>query len=182
MTDVTTALAFVIPDRVDEINTIRATQDRAYPRWMPHINFIFPFVPIESFDHIKSKLDQAFNGKFDDMEITFEGVDCFKQARGATFHLKPNKASEADLVKVFNLIIATLPEIQIKHDKFNPHCTISQCEKKDINAKQKELTTWFNSTFGGKLTVPLNKICMIKRSVESSDMMTIKKEIHLTKN
>ena len=41
-----TALTFVLPDEVhDKINEIRSVSDKAYPRWMPHINFIFPFVP-----------------------------------------------------------------------------------------------------------------------------------------
>jgi 2'-5' RNA ligase len=185
MTDTTTALAFLIPTHVDDINAIRSSQDRAYPRWMPHINFIFPFVPVESFDQIKEKLDKAFsssNFNLQKHEIIFDSIDYFKQSKGATFHLKPSKASEAILEKVFEIISTTLPEIKVKHDKFTAHCTIAQCEKKDIESKQNELNAWFNTKFGGKLTVHLDKICMIKRSPESNDQMVIIKEVSLIPN
>ena len=52
--DVTTALTLVIPREFHkQINMIRCEHDRAFPRWMPHINLIFPFVEEEHFDNIE---------------------------------------------------------------------------------------------------------------------------------
>lgn len=54
MTDTSTALTLIIsPTYHQKINEIRSKHDKAYPRWMPHINFMFPFVPLEQFPEVR---------------------------------------------------------------------------------------------------------------------------------
>lgn len=46
-----TALIISPPqDKWDNIQEIRKVHDKAYQRWMPHINIAFPFVKPENFD------------------------------------------------------------------------------------------------------------------------------------
>jgi 2'-5' RNA ligase len=194
MSDTTTALAFIIPDEFhDKINEIRSQQDRAYPRWMPHINFMFPFVSVDKFDDVHNELK---NVGITNMDITFEGIGYFSQAKQVTFHLKPDLPSTKKLQAINKIICTTLHWVDSKKhnignaerltnignaerltnicNEFTPHCTLAQCQKKDLVIKEKELNEWFNKTFNGSLTVPFDRICMIKRSPESNDMMQIK--------
>ena len=45
-----TALAFTVQHDNEQIQAIRQKHDPAYERWMPHINFCFPFVDPQYFD------------------------------------------------------------------------------------------------------------------------------------
>lgn len=180
MSDTTTALAIIIdPKFHDKINEIRSKQDRAHPRWIPHINFIFPFVPIEKFDDVHSKLKTAFQeNEIKQFELSFEEIDSFSQAKQFTFHLKPNNESVQKLRQIFDLIKKTFPWIQIKShgdSLFSPHCTLAQCPKKDAQTKQNELSNWLKKEFpDGKISFTVDKICFLKRSAETNDQMTIK--------
>lgn len=186
MSDTTTALAVTIPDQFhDQINEIRSQQDRAFPRWMPHINFIFPFVSIDQFDTVHTELKKVFESHgITDFDIAFEEIGYFSQAKQSTFHLKPNNESKKKLQTIHKIICDALPWVDVKThgNEFSPHCTISQCPKKDTVNKEKELTEWFNKTFNGKLTVRCDKVCMLKRSPESNDMMFVKNFVGLNHN
>ena len=58
--EVTTALTLVIPIEFhNKINEIRSKYDRAYPRWMPHINFFFPFVTQTELKNVTEKLTRV---------------------------------------------------------------------------------------------------------------------------
>ena len=94
--DVTTALTLIIPEEHhSRINAIREKYDRAYPRWMPHINFIFPFLSKESFPVVVEKLQDAL-GDFRSFDITLSEVDSFKRKGNVTFHLRPSNSSQLE--------------------------------------------------------------------------------------
>lgn len=188
MSDTTTALAIVIDSKYhDKINEIRSKKDRAYPRWMPHINFIFPFVPEDNFDDIYDKLKDPLNLKL--FELTFDKINYFSQGKnGYTFHLEPDAQSIIKLREIYDQIKVSLPLIQLKSkskskdgNEFHPHCTIGQCSKSqdDLNKMQKELNDWLNSFDDGKISFNLKELCMLKRSPETNDQMVVRKTINL---
>ena len=51
-----TALAIVADEEIGQIQEIREKHDPAHPRWPPHINLCFPFVPPEVFQEFYESL------------------------------------------------------------------------------------------------------------------------------
>ena len=90
--DTTTALTLVVPDEFhNKINEIRKINDRAYPRWMPHINFIFPFISQEQFPEVKQKLSDVINKhNFKSFELELTQINYFKQGKDVTVNIRPN--------------------------------------------------------------------------------------------
>ncbi|CAF4827340.1 unnamed protein product, partial [Rotaria sp. Silwood2] len=76
-----TALCLIPPENVwEQIQSIRSKYDKAYPRWMPHINLIYPFVSDSEFANIKIQLDSILNQR-KQFEIEFDktSFEYFKQ-------------------------------------------------------------------------------------------------------
>ncbi|CAF3962533.1 unnamed protein product, partial [Rotaria sp. Silwood1] len=62
VTTTQTALCLIPPNNIwEQIQSIRSIHDKAYPRWMPHINLIYPFTPEKNFDNIKVQLEPILN-------------------------------------------------------------------------------------------------------------------------
>jgi hypothetical protein len=58
---VTTALAIVVedPGLVSCIDSVRSVCDGAHPRWMPHINLVYPFIPERMFSRFAGPMQEA---------------------------------------------------------------------------------------------------------------------------
>lgn len=155
--DVTTALTIVIPEEFhNKINTIRKEHDRAYARWMPHINLMFPFVNKNQFNEIKEKLSNSLKD-IEKFEMDLCEIGYFKQGKKATVHIKPR--DDSMLQKLFSIVRKTLPDIPLKHDTFTPHLTIGQFPKGTIEEKIKELKEWL----GDGIKFTLDSIYLINR-------------------
>ena len=155
--DVTTALTLVIPNEFHEkINEKRSLYDRAYPRWMPHINFIFPFVPKSQFSIIKQKLETELSviGKF---TIKLNKIGYFAQGKNITMHIKSSNTES--LSGLFALIQAALPDIPVKHDKFSPHVTLGQFKKSELAERTRELEEWL----GDGIDIVVDAVSLISR-------------------
>jgi len=157
--ETTTALTLAIPSEFqDNINTIRKLYDRAYPRWMPHINFIFPFVAEDKFDDIIERLSPKLK-EFGSFELEINQIGHFKQGKNITVHIKPNDSSR--LKELFNLINKTIPDVEVKHSEFAPHLTIAQFKSSESEPKIKELTEWIATN---KFKFTVDHICILQRS------------------
>ena len=163
--DTTTALALVLRGQFcDKINEIRSVHDRAYPRWPPHINFLFPFIEKELFPEAIEKLNTVLKD-FGEFELIFNQLSYFPQGKNATFHLKV--ANDTKLQELFKKIQEALPEIKSKHDKFEPHLTLGQCKKADVNAELDRLrANWLGFGF----TVKVKDICLLSRSKDDKNI------------
>ncbi|AYV80841.1 MAG: hypothetical protein Harvfovirus8_2 [Harvfovirus sp.] len=156
--DVTTALALVIAtENQEKIDQIRSKKDRAWPRWPPHINFLFPFVPLENFDDIMMRLSENLKG-FSEFTIELNDVGYFKQGKNITYHLKPK--DDTKIQQLAEIITKTLPEIKMKHEKFQPHVTLGQSSKGELDTIIAELKTWL----GTGIRVKVDKISFLVRS------------------
>jgi 2'-5' RNA ligase len=156
--DTTTALTLIVPEHVwDRINGIRKDHDSAYSRWMPHVNFLFPFVSVELFDEYHEKLQNALKG-FGQIELHFDKIGHFGQKGGVTVNLQLN--NDSALQKLFGIINSIIPEIKPKHNEFHPHLTLGQFKKAELDGKLKELNEWL----GDGITVTIDNIYMINRS------------------
>lgn len=173
-TDVTTALTLIVPEQFHErINNIRTKYDRAYPRWMPHVNYIFPFVPAEQFEDVKSRLTEALSSvsKFT-LELTELGN--FKQKGNVTFHLRPK--SQEGVERVFNAIRAALPEVPVKHPTFQAHMTLGQCKGKDFKKTKSEVETEVDPS---SIVFEVDCVYIIQRSKEDKTPFEIVHRIPL---
>jgi len=169
--DTTTALAIVIPEQFHEkINTIRKEHDKAYPRWMPHINILFPFLPKNRFEEIHNRLEQKLKliGKF---TINLIDVGYFKKKDNGTMHLIPEDCEE--LRELFDVIKKEIPETSNKHG-YTPHMTIGQFKLDIIEEKQNQYREWL----GYGINFEVDRVCMLSRS--KSDPFIIDTIICLT--
>jgi 2'-5' RNA ligase/endonuclease/exonuclease/phosphatase family metal-dependent hydrolase len=126
-----TALAIVVPARLQsEVNALRKVHDKAYRRWVPHINILYPFVETsrlrEALALLKSHLADE---QLQTIRIEVDDVGVFRHRKNATVFLKPSKASEDALQRFRSLLTAALgcEESDGTHDgEFRPHLTIGQ--------------------------------------------------------
>jgi len=157
--DVTTALTLILPN-TPFINGTRSEHDNAYQRWMPHINFMFPFVEEIHLETMKQKLEKAF-GNQKSFKLDLSNLDCFQQKKRTTFHLKPS--SQTELNKLYTIIRKTLPEVYVKHPQFKAHLTLGQCPKKDYPELKKTLEL---AMANENLVFNIDGIYIIQRSKE----------------
>lgn len=130
----TTALTVVIPNEYHaKLNVVRQQYDRAFERWMPHVNLLFPFVTTDHFDEIETVLTNALNG-FGPITLQFRQIGSFTQGRNVTFNLQLDHKSEgfAKLQQLYSVIRKSIPNVQAKHDELTPHLTLGQCTKKEF--------------------------------------------------
>lgn len=151
------ALAFIIPDRHRQnIDDIRSTHDKAFDRWMPHINFLFPFLPEDKLKDTASRLAKELN-TVPSFVLNLNEIGSFPQGAENTYHLKPK--DESQMVALYNAVRKALPEFKPKRNDFHPHLTLGQWEKSEdptITLKGKI----------GTIEVLVDKLCIITRTKE----------------
>ena len=159
MTETTTALTLVVPKELhDAINSIRKTYDKAFPRWMPHINFLFPFVPEERFNEIKTKLEPVLKS-FGSFKVDLNEIGYFKQAKGMTVHISPRDPTK--LQALFEVIRNTIPDVIPKRDGFHPHLTIAQFSTANFEEHYEDLRLWLREN---DFEFTVDHICILQRS------------------
>jgi 2'-5' RNA ligase len=176
MTDVTTALTLVIPEEFhDKINIIRSKYDKAAVRWMPHINFLFPFVPLHQFEMVGVAIEKELKlNNITSFNMTLDDIGYFKQKGEYTIHLKGNNNS--DIIKLNTILCKALVPLGIKskHAVFNPHLTIAQCKVADFDNMIDTLNLWLSDI---NINFTVDKIHMISRSGDSP--FVVKRVINL---
>lgn len=171
---VTSALSIIIPDYMHAyVDTFRKTYDKAYERWPPHINFVFPFISVEEFGNVKTLLEAAFKEKVvASFVMKLDTIDHFVQANGITVHARPKHCPELSII--YDIIINTLG-IEKTRD-FCAHMTLGQFDKSSVSlAKVNEM----KASWGSGLSIPVNKLQLIARSRDTSDRFIIINEVNL---
>jgi RNA 2',3'-cyclic 3'-phosphodiesterase len=156
--DVTTALTLIFPN-IPFINETRSKHDKAYKRWMPHINFLFPFVEEEHIADMKTRLTKALSG-VKPFQVDLNNLNYFPQGKKkVTFHLKPT--SQSELNNIYTIVRSTLPEVYVKHPEFRAHLTLGQCSKQDFQSLNQELQVKMKTA---DLTFDVDALYIIQRS------------------
>ncbi|CAF1293269.1 unnamed protein product [Adineta steineri] len=172
---VKTALCLIPPENVwDQIQSIRSIHDKAYPRWMPHINLIYPFIPESEFANMKIKLDSVFNaeGPFQ-IEFDQSSFQYFTQKRGeCTFHLRPKQTE--NVIELYKKIEKVLPNYLLKDRPFEAHLTLGQTTTSRISDVFIEMKAKWK-----KITFTVDRICMISRENDPNDLFSIKNQVLL---
>ena len=170
-----TALCLIPPENVwEQIQAIRSVHDKAYPRWMPHINLIYPFAPESRFTQFKNQLDAILNQR-PSFEIEFDQTSFhyFKQkGNECTFHLRPKVTK--DVVELQHIIANSLPDYVADAKPFEAHLTLGQATTARISDILIEMKAKWKPI---KFTV--DRICLISRETASDDLFSVKNQVFL---
>ena len=175
VTTVQTALCITPPENIwEQIQAIRSLHDKAYPRWMPHINLIYPFVPEVDFEKVKQLLEvvlhrqRPFQIQFNQASLNYfqqRGDDC-------TYHLRPNVCT--DIIELQKVIQNQLSHVQIKKKPFEAHLTLGQATKGNITTVLNEIQAKWQT-----IEFTVDRVYMISRENHPENLFTIKHEILL---
>jgi 2'-5' RNA ligase len=170
-----TALCLIPPEDVwKQIQSIRSVHDKAYPRWMPHINLVYPFAPESEFVNLKSQLESVLNQR-NSFEIEFDqnSFEYFKQkGNECTFHLRPKKTK--DVVELHQIIQNCIPNYINTTRPFEAHLTLGQTTTSRISDVLMEMKAKWKTI---KFTI--DRICMISRENDPNDLFSIKSQVLL---
>jgi 2'-5' RNA ligase len=126
-----TALALLVPSHLQpEINALRKIHDKAYRKWEPHINILYPFVDPSVLSPAVSTLrSHLYSNPISPFKVKIENVGTFEHRRNATVFLKPGDESEEKISALRKTLVTVLgrEETEGTHDGvFRPHLTIGQ--------------------------------------------------------
>lgn len=175
LTSTETALAIVAPTYLrSEIDLIWSQHDKAYGRWEPHMNLIYPFVPITSIRTSMDILRRSLESKrWDDIKIAFDNVGVFKHHKRGTVYLKPTNDTEQSLRQLRECLLQALCEqthYKVEPREFNPHLTLGQAPLGKHNSMMKELERRSRTLLPMEWISP--RLVVLKRAT-SGDMVPI---------
>jgi len=130
-----------------QIQQIRKLYDKAYARWMPHINMVYPFIPGENFPDVVEDLKVSLSS-ISPFKIAFKDLGYFQHKGSCTLWANPRTESN-ELIQLNNILESTFPyckDLSSKSDEgFSPHLTLGQFTSKEIQQKVKEFEQSWNS-------------------------------------
>jgi 2'-5' RNA ligase len=127
-----TAVAIIPPQEVWEpIQAIRRVHDRQYQRWMPHINLLYPFLPVEQFAEVLPRLETACS-HVTAFPVTLAEFRMFVHPSGrATLWLAPEP--KTPLVDLQAALVAAVPDcddLSRFAAGFTPHLSVGQARSR----------------------------------------------------
>ena len=128
MNNTRAALAILIEDApsVRILDSVRSKYDRAYSRWMPHINIFFPFVSEDELPAVATALERGLK-QVAPFRLCLDSFSSFSQRHGATVHLHPtSKESIKNMQNLYRHTCAALPCHKPPRTQFRPHLTLGQ--------------------------------------------------------
>jgi 2'-5' RNA ligase len=126
-----TALAILLPAAIQpEFNALRRVHDKAYHKWSPHINILYPFVEPFSLSAAITILRASLsNGNSKKIPIKLTKVEAFKHKRNATVFLQPDTESGEALCELRKELLKALGCHEgegLRDGDFRPHLTVGQ--------------------------------------------------------
>src|ERR1700753_24268 len=148
-----TAIAIIAPTHLsEEIDSIRSLHDKAFGKWQPHINILYPFVPLESLnDAITIIRETLASEQTPKLKIEFDDIGIFKHRQNATVYLKPSVETEESLQQLSALLLSCLSTskkfVSKNGSEYHPHLTLGQVNLNNdgeldyLNEKAQRLVT-----------------------------------------
>jgi len=143
----TSAIVIVPPQNLwDQIQTIRKEYDKAYVRWMPHINMIYPFIPNDKFAEVVPIIREKLQ-TFAPFKLVFDHFNSFQHGKNCTLFLEPT-TTPANAIKTLQATIESLfPYCNEQSTKgehgFSAHLTVGTFP----NTRIKDFIQQFMKTF-----------------------------------
>jgi len=125
---VTSALCVIPPPSLwDPIQKIRREHDKAYPRWMPHFNLLYPFHEERAFSTIQARLWHDLK-TIQPFSSTMAVFHHFPQREVDTVHLQSQNAAGA-FKNLYTACAQHFPQAASGSASFSPHLTVAQFSK-----------------------------------------------------
>lgn len=173
LTSTDTAVALVVPKHLQNgINSLRKIYDKAFGKWDPHINIIYPFVEPARLTAALSILRVTLqNPDIANVKVITSEVGVFELRKNATVFLKPSVESSQEICHLRKVLVEALGcrERDGTYDGiFRPHLGVGQAALKgsfiqDLTEKVKKLVG---------LDWEATKIAVFKRQI-SGEMKTV---------
>ena len=126
-----TGVSIIPPYNVcKEIDKIRKQYDNKYSRWMPHLNILFGFVPINQLKMRKKDIQQVVN-KYLPFHMEFDGINTFTNGDSCIVYLEPTNECKKILcniqkelaINIFNTEIPYEPHLKLGYFKQKSNVT-----------------------------------------------------------
>ncbi|ATY60794.1 DUF455 domain [Cordyceps militaris] len=125
-----TALCIIPPQSLwPAINRLRSLNDKAYAKWPPHINLVYPFVHPDVVADAADILLQLNLSNLFPLNVSITDADAFTHDKQNTLYLKPDAAAADDLHKLANRVRSALG--WHAQSRYAPHLTVGQTEDVD---------------------------------------------------
>jgi len=173
---VTSAVVISPPESLWEpIQHIRKQHDKAYDRWMPHINLLYPFLPEDRFGEAKEKFTEALQS-IPPFKITFAEMDHFDHGKNATLFLKSHEMENLVMIQsLFQKCFPFCDDLGTKSPNgFHPHLTLGQFPTLKISSVIRDLMKGWKP-----IEFLVDKIYIISRT--DKEPFSIKQTIELKK-
>jgi len=130
----TSALAWIPPPEspiYEAIQTIRQKYDRLIHRWPPHVNILYPFVPVDEFEEAAKRLALALTNT-SQFDVTLEDIGHFEHGqKSCTAWLRPKETEQfAEVQRLCEEVFPHCNEVSTR-GQFVPHLTVGQCNDMD---------------------------------------------------
>ncbi|KAH3762167.1 RNA ligase/cyclic nucleotide phosphodiesterase [Pelomyxa schiedti] len=161
----------------DQIQSIRQKWDKAYDRWMPHINMMWPFVQPEAIDMAAERLTACLS-TVPPFKLTFSNFNHFEHSKSCVMWLQPQTQPPTALVDLANKLVSAFPFFNDlvaneEHHGFHPHLTCGQFAKNQIDTKKNEFAATFKP-----IEFVVDKVYLISRK-DDDEPFSIKHTIPL---
>jgi len=129
------------PENVwDPIQAIRKDHDKAYKRWMPHVNLIYPFIESVHFKEVIDSTKHALSA-IRPFSVRMEAFNHFAHKGSCTMWLHP-KTQNKEILELQSILEQCFPycdDLGMKSDTgFTPHLSVGQWNKQTVKDAQKQ--------------------------------------------
>jgi len=130
-----TALCIIPPRRLwPSVDRLRALYDKAYEKWPPHINMIYPFVRPDLLPSAAQRIQDALShsGIQDPLHMSLGCVDVFPHKHDNTIFLHDSSAETSARLKTLrDDILGALGQARSSGQQYRMHMTVGQSD--DVN-------------------------------------------------
>lgn len=125
-----TALCIIPPTHLtQEINRLRALYDKAYEKWPPHVNIIYPFVNPETLPRAVELVRSTFvQNKIEPFQFNLDKAGFFTHKRHRTIYTTSSGIGCEEVERFRRSFLSALGQVDTH---FQPHLTIGQSETND---------------------------------------------------
>ncbi|KAK7182815.1 hypothetical protein DPSP01_010081 [Paraphaeosphaeria sporulosa] len=133
-----TALCIIPPQHwCEEIDKLRSLYDRAFEKWPPHVNLIYPFVSPERLLEAKERIESHLHGNIDwagARTVALGGAGLFKHRKDITVFLGTKDTNEESVLR--SIRSAALHALGAKVSSSVFHLTVGQAQDNSVSACQ----------------------------------------------
>ncbi|CAH0055841.1 unnamed protein product [Clonostachys solani] len=129
-----TALCLIPPKHLWEpVDRLRSLYDKAYNRWPPHVNLVYPFVQPDCLERAAEAIAQIDYGLELGQSTPLAALsepDVFAQKNNNTIHLRPRNGQNLELLRrLSNMLQHALGRSEDQN--FKPHMTVAQSQDRN---------------------------------------------------